>query len=173
MDLKQLIAGIPSASEKEILVIEIGSSQDKFDALFHFIFQQKDPLAWRAAWILDGCDEKNPTLSQKHIPYIIGKLQKLRSSGVRRSMLRLLSRHDIPEKEQGILADLCFQYMMSGIQPLAVKVYAMQILFNLTKIYPEMSRELITVIEDQSEHNSAGFKARGRLIINQLEKNKK
>lgn len=170
MDLKQLIANIPSASEKEYLVTEIASSQKKFDELFLFMFRQKDPIAWRAAWIIDGCDEKEPSLSKKHLSKIINSLQEFRSHGVRRSFLRLLSRHNIPEKEQGKLADLCFQYMVSELQPVAVKVYAMQILFNLTRIYPELSRELITVIEDQYDNNSAGFKARGKLILRQLEK---
>jgi len=170
MDLKQLIEKIPSASEKEILVTNIASSQEKFDELFHFLFGQKDPIAWRTAWIIDGCDEKNPCISDKHLSKIINALPELKSHGVRRSLLRLLSRHIIPEKDQGMLADLCFQYMISEQHPVAVKVYAMQILFNLTRIYPELSRELITVIEDQYENNSAGFKARGTIIISQLEK---
>ena len=115
MDLKQRIANIPSASEKKSLVAEIGSSQERFNELFYFIFQHKDPIAWRAAWILDGCDENDPSLSQKHLSEIIDNMQTSNSHGVRRSLLRLLSRHNIPEKDQGKIADLSFQYMNTEI----------------------------------------------------------
>ena len=84
-------------------------------------------------------------------------------------MLRLLCRYDIPEDDQGLLVDLCFSYMVSELYPVAVKVHAMQIIYNHTLIYPELKDELITVIEDQVENNTVGFKSRGRRIIRQLE----
>ena len=46
----------------------------------------------------------------------------------------------------------------------------MQIIYNHTLIYPELKEELITVIEDQLENNSVGFKSRGMRIIRQLKK---
>jgi len=56
------------------------------------------------------------------------------------------------------------------LYPVAVKVHAMQIIYNHTLIYPELKEELITVIEDQVENNSVGFKSRGMRIIRQLKK---
>jgi hypothetical protein len=51
----------------------------------------------------------------------------------------------------------------------AVKVHAMQIIYNHALIYPELKEELITVISDQVDNNSVGFKARGKRLIKKLE----
>ena len=94
----------------------------------------------------------------------------MESKGSLRSLLRLLSRHDIPEDEQGLLIDLCFSYLVSELYPVAVKAHAMQIIYNHVLLYPELKDEFITVIEDQAKNNSVGFKARGNILIKQMEK---
>ncbi|HDR67849.1 MAG TPA: hypothetical protein ENN61_02235 [Bacteroidaceae bacterium] len=170
MNHKQLIAEIPSVKEKDYLVSVIGDSKDAFRKFFDMIFDEPDPIAWRAAWVVDGCDENNPSLTEKYLTKIIRELPSLKSEGARRSLMKLLCRHAIPENYRGILVDLCFQYLRSEIHTVAVKVYAMQIIFNLSQIYPELSHELITVIEDQFINNSAGFRAKGAKIIRQLQK---
>jgi len=82
----------------------------------------------------------------------------------------MLGRYTIPEDDQGLLIDLCFSYLVSELYPLAVKVHALQIIYNHVLIYPELQEELRTVIEDQLDNNSVGFSARGRRILAQLEK---
>lgn len=82
----------------------------------------------------------------------------------------MLCRYEIPEEQQGVLIDLCFKYMVSELYPVAVKVHAMQIIYNHVLLYPELKEELVTVIEDQMANNSVGFKSRGQRILRQLEK---
>jgi len=170
MDFESLLASIPSAIEKEILIREAASSEQEYTSLLQLALNDKDPLAWRAAWILDGAAEANPDMALKHIRQIVRKLPAIKSGGTIRSLLRMLSRYHIPEEEQGLLIDLCFRYMVSELYPVAVKVHAMQILYNHCLIYPDLKDELKTVIEDQISNNSVGFMARGRRIIRQLEK---
>lgn len=172
MDLKNLLTNIPSARERDYFVSVFSHSTIPFNDLLDSMFREKDPLKWRAAWIIDGCDEKDPALAEPHISRIVGELENLDSQGTLRSLLRLLSRHDIPEKDQGHLVDLCFKYISSGFHSAAVKVYAMEILYNQSRIYPEIGNELEVMIMDLSEYNSAGFKARGDIIIKKLKKNR-
>ena len=51
-----------------------------------------------------------------------------------------------------------------------MKAHAMQIIYNHVLLYPELKDELVTVLEDQMENNSAGFKSRGVRLIKQMEK---
>ena len=119
---------------------------------------------------MDSSDEQYPGLVEQFIAVIIQELPELKSTGALRSLLRMLSRYTIPEEEQGLLIDLCFGYMVSELYPVAVKVHAMQIIYNHALIYPELKEELRTIIEDQTENNSVGFMARGQRIIKQLDK---
>jgi len=170
MDFRSLLESFPSRIEVDFLINEIGNSGKKFRSLLDLALTEKDPLAWRAAWILDGVDEKHPGLAAVQIAEIIRKLPGLKSKGTLRSLLRLLCRYEIPEEAQGLLIDLCFGYLVSELYPVAVKVHAMQIIFNHVLLYPELKGELIAVIGDQVNNNSVGFGSRARRLLKQLER---
>jgi hypothetical protein len=170
MDFRSLLTNLSSGAEKDLLMGEIIKSEAHFKALLHLALHEKDPIAWRAAWVLDGSDELKSGLARKHISKIVKVLPELESMGTLRSLLRMLTRYDIPENEQGLLIDLCFSYLVSELYPVAVKAHAMQIIYHHVLLYPELKNELIAVIEDQAENNSVGFKARGNILIKQMEK---
>jgi len=170
MDFRSLLADFPSGVEKDLLISEVIKSESHFNTLLQLALHEKEPVAWRASWILDGSDEKKPGLARKHINKIVKALPALESRGTLRSLLRMLTRYDIPENEQGLLIDLCFSYLVSELYPVAVKAHAMQIIYNHVLLYPELKNELIAVIEDQADNNSVGFKARGNILIKQMEK---
>ena len=170
MDFRSLLADFPSGVEKDLLIGEVIKSESNFNTLLQLALNEKEPVAWRASWILDGSDEKKPGLARNYIPKIVRALPGLESRGTLRSLLRLLARHDIPEEEQGLLIDLCFSYLVSELYPVAVKAHAMQIIYLHVLLYPELKDELVAVIEDQVANNSVGFKSRGRRLIKQMEK---
>ena len=170
MDFRSLLTNFPSGAEKDLFIAEVGKSSAKFETLLDLTLFDKDPLSWRAAWILDGSDEQHPGLASPYLSKIIQNLPQLESKGALRSLLRLLCRFEIQEEDQGLLIDLCFGYLVSEFYPVAVKVHAMQIVYNHALIYPELKEELITVIEDQVDNNTVGFLSRGRRIIRQLKK---
>ena len=170
MDFRSLLTDIPSRIERDLLISEVVKSDVHFKTLLQLALHEKDPLAWRASWVLDGADEKRPGMAREYIPEIVRRLPSLESKGTLRSLLRLLTRNQIPEDEQGLLIDLCFNYLVSELYPVAVKAYSMEIIYHHVLLYPELKHELITVIEDQAENNSAGFKARGTILINKMEK---
>ena len=170
MDFRSLLADIPSGAGKDLLAGEVIKSPTHFNTLLQLALHEKDPLAWRASWILDGSDERKPGMASRHIPEIVQALPALESKGSLRTLLRMLSRYDIPEEEQGLLIDLCFSYLVSGQYPVAVKAHAMLIIYNHVLLYPELKDEFIAVIEDQEANNSVGFKSRGRNLIKQMEK---
>jgi hypothetical protein len=170
MDFRSLLTDIPSGIERALLINEVVKSDSHFPSLLQLALHEKDPLSWRACWLLDGADEKKPGMAHKYIPRIVENLPGLESKGALRSLLRLLCRHEIPEENQGLLIDLCFQYLVSELYPVAVKAHAMQIIYQHVLLYPELKNELIAVIEDQAENNSVGFRARGSILIKKMEK---
>jgi hypothetical protein len=170
MDYKSLLSDFPSGAEKDLFIRDVGNSEEKFKKLLDLALSDIDPVAWRATWILDGAAEKYPEIAVRHIRTIVARLPEIKSTGTLRSLLRLLCRYEIHEDDQGILIDLCFSYMVSELYPVAVKVHAMQIIYNHVLIYPDLKEELVTVILDQVGNNTVGFKSRGMRIIKQMEK---
>lgn len=170
MDFRSLLMNFPSGAEKELFIREVHGNPAHFLSLLELALHEKDPIAWRASWVLDGSDEQHAGLATSSLNHIVQSLPALESKGSLRSLLRLLCRYDIPEEDQGLLIDLCFGYLTSELYPLAVKVHAMQIVYNHVLIYHELKDELVAVLEDQMENNSVGFMSRGRRLIKQMEK---
>jgi hypothetical protein len=75
---------------------------------------------------------------------------------------------ELPEKHHGEIMDMCFAFLESPKESLAVKVFSMSVLGNLAKYYPEIKTELKLIIEDQLPHQSAGFKSRAKKGMKQL-----
>lgn len=140
------------------------------DRLMEVCLSGKEPEAWRAAWVLSACDVRQQGFMEDQVSRIIPLLPGLKSAGTLRSFLDILSRYEIPEEQQGMLVDLCFELLASGRVAVGIKAYAMNILFKHVLLYPELKTEFINIIEDLYNESSAGFKARARILIAQLDK---
>ena len=76
---------------------------------------------------------------------------------------------DIPEKFQGEIMEICFGYVASQSEPVAVKVFSLTVLGNLAKKYPEIIPEIKVLIDEQLPHQSAGFKSRSQKLLKSWE----
>jgi hypothetical protein len=77
---------------------------------------------------------------------------------------------EIPEKFHGEIMDICFRFLESPTEALAVKVFSMSVLGNLAALYPDIKPELKLVIEEQLPHQTAGFKSRAKKVLKMLKK---
>lgn len=170
MELREELLKLHITNGKYRLIVEVGQSKELIRELLNIVMEGKEPTAWRAAWVIDGADEEQPGLASDYLVRILQSLQGMKSQGALRSLLRLLSRYDIPEEEQGLLIDSCFSYLISEKFAVAIKAHSMQIIYRHVLIYPELKGELIAVLEDQYNNNSAGFKARATMLIKEMEK---
>ncbi|MCK7537053.1 MAG: hypothetical protein MZV63_41890 [Marinilabiliales bacterium] len=75
----------------------------------------------------------------------------------------------LDEDRLGILIDRCFNWLEDGINPTAVKMFAMEIIYNYVIIEPVLASELIAVIENQYDDSTPGFKNQAdKLLKNSL-----
>lgn len=142
-----------------------------FPELFSIFLRNQEPVSRRAAWALDLYTEKRPALLLPLIPELIIKLSGFTHDGMKRHSLRMISRSPIPDSEHtGILITLCFQWMISGKEAIACKVYCMDILYQISCKEPDLKKELADTIEWRLEEESAGFKNHGSKMLGKLYK---
>jgi hypothetical protein len=147
----------------------VGCSQQNFDELFFLFLNDEYRVVQRSAWPVSYCVDAYPALIGKHWKELIENLKKPnRHDAVKRNSIRLMQDIELPEKYHGEIMDICFQYLESPTEALAVKVFSMSVLANLAKEYPEIKAELNLIIEDQLPHQSAGFKSRAKTVLKQL-----
>jgi hypothetical protein len=75
---------------------------------------------------------------------------------------------DIPEKHEGAIMEICFRYVESPTEPVAVKAFSLTILGKLAKKYPEIIPEIKILVEDQIPHQTAAFKMRAKRSLKEF-----
>jgi len=170
VNLRQEILKEHSKAQCTKIVKWIGSSQQRFDELFCLFLQEEYTVTQRAAWPVSYCVIANPSFIKKHWKKLINNLKKPGlHDAVKRNSTRFLQNMEIPEKYRGDLMDICFKYLESPTEALAIKVFSMRVLGNLAKTYKDIKPELKLIIEEQLPHQTAGFKTRAKKILQMLE----
>jgi hypothetical protein len=147
----------------------IGGDEDMFAELMRLFFSNDIKTCQRAAWIVSHCAERN---SWQIIPYIDKLVKNMYNDitdATKRNTVRVLQFVDIPEELWGEIIEICFKYLV-GKEAVAIKVFSMTILYNLSLKVPEITNELKVTIEDQLPYGSAGFKSRGKKVLQQISK---
>ncbi len=145
----------------------VGTSQQRFDELFKLFLNDEYRVVQRAGWPVSYCVIAHPEFIKKHWAALIKNLGKPNlHPAVKRNSIRLLQDIEIPEKYQGSIMDICFNYVASPTEAVAVKAFSLTVLKNLSKQYPEILPEIKLLIEEQMPHQTAAFKARAKVFLN-------
>ncbi|MGA1978141.1 MAG: (deoxy)nucleoside triphosphate pyrophosphohydrolase [Bacteroidales bacterium] len=171
ISLKSMIAGMTGMKNAEWLAGSATDNPAVFRKLMEYTYSDEGKLAFHAAWILTKACDTCPELINPFLGEIIEKLVDIQNESIRRSFLRIISLSDIGmlnSRQHGILTEYCFGILRSGFSPPAVRVFSMEILYRLSLIYPELASELTESINILEREESAGIKARGRIILKKL-----
>ncbi len=169
MKLRETILAEHSKSQMMKIVKWVGDDAKRFSELVKLFLHDEYRIVQRSAWPLSYIIIQHPGFVK---PYL-GKFIKLLSEkglhpAVIRNVLRLLQFVDVPKKELGKLTNACFDLLLDSDSPIAHKVFAMEVLFNVTKKEPELKRELKIVIGELLKENGGGIGARGKRILKEL-----
>lgn len=148
----------------------ICANKAHFSQLMKYFFSGDFHLAHRATLYILEVFEKKTGWVEQWVPMMVNTLDETLPDWQKRNILRILQYQKIPAAQWGQAADQCLKYLASSEQPVAIKVFSMTVLYNLTKDLPDLARELRLHIEEQFPLGSAGFKARGRKVLQKLEK---
>jgi 8-oxo-dGTP diphosphatase len=170
-DLQAIVNNMMSMKEAEWVATSALENPAIFSKLFEYSLSSDKRLSFRSSWTLTKVCDKFPELMYPYLKKVVELLGKIENESTLRSFLRIISFSDldtISSSDQGKLADFCFSTLNSGYSAIAVKAYAMEILYKLVLIYPDLANELYTSINILMEDSSAGITSRGRMILRKL-----
>jgi len=154
----------------DILVADIGNSQEKYNEMVAVALMDKYPVSMRAARILTLCKSKNQTLVKPHIKTIVQSLKSIKVEGVKRGFLKILS--EVPdiinEDCIGLLTDLAFDWMGDPKKAIAIRVYSIDLLMHVVKKYPDLGHEFASNMETIMEDGSSGLKSKCKHTLRKL-----
>jgi hypothetical protein len=167
---KQELQGIIQSWENMPLVITHSwEHPETMDLLLSIAFDDSQAINWRAMYLFELIHNQYPELVVPYLPAMSDFLFTTKNASKKRHLLKLISLHDLPEENMAFLLNFCIEEFTNATQPVAVRVHAMQILFNIAQKEPEFANELIDLIENEIEyHGSAGISSRGLKLLKKL-----
>ena len=168
MNLKEEILKADFKDQAVYVANEVNGNDELFAELMILFFSKDARTCQRAAWVVSHCVERNPWQATPYLGKMVKNLNNNVGDATKRNTVRVLQFVDIPEKLWGETIDICFKYLSSN-EAIAIKVFSMTVLYNLSQKIPEIRNELKVIIEDQLPYGSAGFKSRGKKILKRLE----
>ena len=134
-------------SYKDEMISFMDTHPEFFEEAIELAVSNKQPYAWRSAWLLWSCMEENDKRIQKYIKSIVDTLET-KDDGHQRELLKILLKMELEDDYESILFDHCMDIWEQINKPPAVRVNALKFIIKVAKKYPELSREIIFLTED-------------------------
>ena len=164
MNLKEEIRQPYSLQQKRRVADFVGADPRRFDELMQVFLTGEDRIVQRCSNFISHCVERQPGLITKHMDVLLEQLKKPAANAVRRNIVRLLQFVDIPDTLAGSVVDACFQLIQIPGEPVANKTFALTVLANLSRQYPDIKLELRLVIGDQLPRTTVAFHTRAQKL---------
>lgn len=169
MDIKEALLKEHSKINSVAIANWIGDNKVRFAELIDLLLCSDYRITQRAAYAMLFVSEKHIELFQPYIEVLLNNLENRKVHiAVKRNTVRLFQNLPIPVKFQGQAVAICFEYLESATEAIAVKCFAMKLLANICESEPELIPELKILVENQYPYGSSGFKARSKHIFKQL-----
>jgi hypothetical protein len=132
---------------KDEMISWLKSHPEHFDEAIKLAISDKQPFAWRAAFLLTSCMEENDRRIQKHIKAIVDTI-KTKKDGHQRELIKILYKMDIKEKYEGILFDICITIWEGIDKNPSVRITALKFILKVANKHPELLEEIVFLTQD-------------------------
>ena len=162
--LLQLNSYCSKINTKEIAYFAI-ENPEKIDYLIELTLSDKYPTNARAAWVLTTIMEIRKHVCEQYVDVLCNNLKKIENISVARNYLKIISNYRIKEEFHAYIVEYCFRVINDSGIPVANKIYSIDIIQNLCKIYPELAQELHVSLQENINKSTVGFKSKAKKIL--------
>ncbi len=129
-------------------------------------------LSSRAMWVLSHASDITYDCLK---PYHLKLIDRLKTDdlhdGVIRGVLRLYQKKNVPESRESFMLDTCYRYIQNPSSAIAIRAFAITVVLNISKKYPELLHELKEVLNHLSMSDEGpGIRARVKNTLKDIEK---
>ena len=129
-------------------------------------------LSNRAIWVLQHCSDLENDTIKPYLNELILKLSTIPLSDMfKRCVLKICLNNDIPEKHQIAVLEICYLILNNPHEAIAIRSLCMPIIYNISKPYPELLKELTLVLKNiLLEETTPALLAKARIVLKKIEK---
>ena len=167
-DLRRFMEEDISKERAMMLATNASNPEELAAALWDFVLLNEHPVSWRAMWFLEHFAAQNRELLRPYLKAIISEFSNYNFDGQKRSALKILQMFPFTEYDYGSLLNISFDLLLSNDESIAVRSFAMQIIFDISKLEPEIKPELKESILHILPEASKGVQSKARKILKLL-----
>lgn len=140
--------------------------------LFNLALEKDHLLSSRAMWVLAHCSDLDyDRIKPFHVKLVSNLKNENLHNGVIRNTLRLFQKQAIPKIHESFMLDKCFQYIKNPSEAIAVRSFSMNVVFNISKPYPELLHELSIILQHLNiTEESAGIRSKVKNTLKDIAK---
>jgi hypothetical protein len=156
-----------SRKEIDFLVEMVASDPQRLPELVGLVAGENQQTAWHAAWGIEKLFAKYPELfSVKLLEKITDIALRTEKEGIRRLMLCVLNRADLPDELPVELINKAFDWILAENSAIAVRTVSMHYLLRVCRREPDLLPELQLSVSHLLEHiDSPGIRSVARKVM--------
>ena len=148
----------------------VGRNRQRFGRLMECYLHGDTVLSQRSAWIMSYCGERHPQLLDGWLPKILSKVEEEDNHiAVKRNALRVLRFVEFPRRILGKVVTICCNELENPDSPVAVRVYAMDLLLTILEEEPDFANEILAVVRSMLPHAGPGLSVCIRRTMKKLQ----
>jgi hypothetical protein len=169
MDIFQTLH--PKLSRENInqVVDYVGSDMQRFAQLYEILEGCGKAGAPRVAWAMSICLDHYPELGLAYQQRLVRLLKNPVHTSVARTVLRYFTQISLEEEYQGVIYQYSIDFLINPSVPAAIRVHAMQIMYNIGKQNPELLHELAIILQEILPLSNGGVLNRGIKLLRKIQ----
>lgn len=172
MNIPEQLLTAHSRANADLVLNYLLEDESRTVGLMDAFLSDEYRVVQRSAMVVGDLGRVRPEWLRPYHARMIAVAAAYPHPSVPRNVMRFfseLSLVEVVEEDQGPLLDLAFRLTESQTEPVAIRVFAMTVVANFCRIYPELKDELRGIIEFTiAEGTTPGFRSRGRKILREL-----
>jgi len=130
------------------MISYLNTHPEYFEEAIKLAISNKQPYAWRAAWLLWSCMKVNDQRIKKYIKEIVNSI-KPKKDGHQRELIKILLQMDLDKKYEGILFNICLDLWEQINKDPSVRFTAFKFIIKIVKKHPDLTKEITFITQDQ------------------------
>lgn len=131
-------------------------------------FSEDKMVCQRSSVIVEIISKKNPELITPFIGKMVAVFHQPKHHTQVRNVLRVFQHIALPEKYEGEVYEICFQFICSPQVPVAIRAFSITVCYHISTKYTALQNELIQIINSSLENAKPGFKSRAKIVLKEL-----
>jgi hypothetical protein len=160
-----------SLAQKNRIIRYVGTDKKRFAGLVKIFLGDNYRLTQWAGWPLSDIVKEHPEMIKPYLRPMLKSVDRPNMhEAVKRNVMRLMQFIDIPPALAGLAFEKAFTLFSDTGEPIAVRVFSMQVMADVAMMEPELKNEVIVAIEDQLPYGSTGFRNRANKLLKKLKR---